>query len=735
MIVTIVTTLTPLLALAADDWKPAAGPLMTRWAKDVTPDKVLPEYPRPQMVRKEWTNLNGLWDYAITPKADAQPTSYAGKVLVPFPAESALSGVMKTVGADNRLWYRRTFDPPEAPAGGRVLLHFGAVDWETTVWLNGKELGVHRGGYDPFSFDVTDAIKKDGPNELVVSVWDPTNDGPQPRGKQVKNPRGIYYTPVTGIWQTVWLETVPKSYVRGLKITPDVDGQQVKVEVDVAGDDAAQVSVAILDGERELASLNGGRSATIKVPNPKLWTPESPNLYGLRVKVGDDAVDSYFGMRKIDVKKDDKGVNRIYLNNQPIFMAGPLDQGFWPDGIYTAPTDDALKYDIEITKQLGFNATRKHVKVEPARWYYWCDRLGLIVWQDMPSGDRSVRSGAGQMERTPESAKIFETELKAMIDTHYNHPSIVMWVVFNEGWGQFDTVNRVNWTKQYDPSRLADPASGWNDYPAGDVIDMHHYPGAAAPAPQPTRASVLGEFGGLGLATPGHMWKQENWGYRGVPDGKALTRQYVKLMSRAWQLRETEGLNAAIYTQITDVETEANGLLTYDRAVIKVDVDPVAQANRGHAPPPAEQRVVLPTSEKAAQDWRYTTDKPADDWNKPDFNDSSWKQGPGGFGTEGTPGSVVRTTWNTPDIWIRREFTLESVPANPLLLMHHDEDAEVYVNGVLAARERRHVNAYEEFDLAPDAKAALKAGKNVIAVHCHQTTGGQYIDVGIVDLK
>jgi hypothetical protein len=339
------------------------------------------------------------------------------------------------------------------------------------------------------------------------------------------------------------------------------------------------------------------------------------------------------------------------------------------------------------------------------------------------------------MERTPDSAKIFETELKAMIDTHYNHPSIVMWVVFNEGWGQFDTVNRVNWTKQYDPSRLINPASGWNDFPAGDVIDMHHYPGAAAPEPQPNRASVLGEFGGLGLATPGHMWKQENWGYRGVADSKSLTRQYVKLMSRAWQLRETEGLNAAIYTQITDVETEANGLLTYDRAVIKVDVDPVAQANRGHAPPPAEQRVVLPTSEKAAQDWRYTTDKPADDWNKPDFNDSSWKQGPGGFGTEGTPGSVVRTTWNTPDIWIRREFTLESVPANPLLLMHHDEDAEVYVNGVLAARERRHVNAYEEFDLAPDAKAALKAGKNVIAVHCHQTTGGQYIDVGIVDLK
>jgi hypothetical protein len=734
-IVTVVTILTPLLASAVDDWKPAAGPLMTRWAKDVTPDKALPEYPRPQMVRKGWTNLNGLWDYAIAPKADAQPASYAGKILVPFPAESALSGVMKTVGTDNRLWYRRTFEAPKAPAGGHVLLHFGAVDWETTVWLNGKQLGVHRGGYDPFSFDVTDSIKKDGSNELVVSVWDPTNDGPQPRGKQVKRPGGIFYTSVTGIWQTVWLEAAPKSYVRGLKVTPDVDAQQVKVEADIAGDEAAQVTVAVLDGDREVATLTGGRSAIIKFPNPKLWTPESPNLYGLRVKVGDDAVESYFGMRKIEVRKEDKGVNRIYLNNQPIFMAGPLDQGFWPDGIYTAPTDEALKYAIEVTKQLGFNATRKHVKVEPDRWYYWCDKLGLIVWQDMPAGDKGVASGRGEIQRTPESAEIFETELKAMIDGLYNHPSIVMWVVFNEGWGQFDTVNQVNWTKRYDPSRLADPASGWNDYPVGDVIDMHHYPGAAAPAPQPNRASVLGEFGGLGLATPGHMWKQENWGYRGVADGKALTRQYVKLMSRAWQLRETDGLNAAIYTQITDVETEANGLLTYDRAVIKVDAAQVADANRGKAPPPAEQKVVLPTSEKDAQQWRYTTDKPAEGWNKPAFNDSAWKQGPGGFGTEGTPGATVRTTWNTPDIWIRREFTLDAVPASPLLLMHHDEDAEVYVNGVLAARERRYVGSYEEFDLAPDARAALKPGRNVIAVHCHQTAGGQYIDVGIVDAK
>jgi hypothetical protein len=441
-------------------------------------------------------------------------------------------------------------------------------------------------------------------------------------------------------------------------------------------------------------------------------------------------------MRKIEVKKDAQGVNRIHLNNQPIFMTGPLDQGFWPDGIYTAPTDEALKYDIEITRKLGFNATRKHVKVEPDRWYYWCDKLGLIVWQDMPSGDKSVRNGAGQMERTPESAKIFDTELKAMIDTHYNHPSIVMWVVFNEGWGQFDTVNRVNWTVKYDPTRLINPASGWNDYPAGHVIDMHHYPGAAAPKPQENRASVLGEFGGLGLPTEGHMWTNRNWGYRGVADPTALTRQYVKLLTRAWQLRESEGLNAAIYTQLTDVETEANGLLTYDRAVIKVDLDLVAQANQGKAPALPEPKTIVPTSEKDAQTWRYTTDKPAnDDWQKPDFNDPAWKQAPGGFGTEGTPGSTVRTTWNTPDIWIRREFTLESAPQDPLLSMNHDEDAEVYINGVLAIKALRFIGSYEEFEIAPAARATLKPGKNVIAVHCKQTTGGQYIDVGILDAR
>jgi hypothetical protein len=711
---------------------------MTRWAKDVTPDKPLPEYPRPQMARKDWLNLNGLWDHAVAPKADAAPQSYQGKILVPFAIESALSGVMKPVGTDNRLWYRRTFEAPARPADGRLLLHFGAVDWETTVYVNGKQVGTHRGGYDPFSFDVTDALKADGPQELTVAVWDPSDDGTQPRGKQVKKPGGIFYTPVTGIWQTVWLEAVPKTHVRSLKIVPTLTDVEVSVDVAnlPAGDAANQIRITVLAGQEVLKSATGA-TAKIQIPNPKLWTPESPHLYDLRVQVGDDTVTGYFGLRTVEVKKDDKGVNRTYLNGQPIFMAGPLDQGYWPDGLYTAPTDDALKYDIEITKQLGFNTTRKHVKVEPARWYYHCDKLGLIVWQDMPSGDKSVAPNQGEVTRTAEAKQNHEAEYKAMIDALRNHPSIVMWVVFNEGWGQYDTVRITNWTKQYDPTRLANPASGWNDFPAGDVIDMHKYPAPGAPPLQPNRAAVLGEYGGLGLAVPGHMWQKEHWGYKGVRNGEVLTRQYVRMMMDAYKLRDTDGLNAAIYTQITDVETEANGLLTYDRAVIKVDTAQIVLANQGKAivPPEAPRHWLLATSEKDAQTWRYTTDKPADGWQKPDFDASAWKQAPGGFGTEGTPGSQVRTKWDGRDIWIRRDFDLAAAPGNPLLIMHHDEDAEVYINGVLAAKATNFVGSYEEFDLTPEGKAALKPGKNTIAVHCKQTTGGQYIDVGLVDQK
>ena len=724
------------------DWKPAVGPLQTRWAKDVSSENAHPEYPRPQMVRKDWLNLNGVWQLGFAEKNDPVPTGkdLPERILVPFPVESALSGVMKQA---ERLWYRRTFRLPSDWAGKRILLHFGGVDWEATAWLNGRKLGTHRGGYDAFQFDVTPALKTGGEQELVVAVWDPSDGGPQPRGKQVRKPGGIYYTPSTGIWQTVWLEPVPEARIESLKIVPDVDAGKVRVTVSAAGmgpEHRIRVEAGDADQRVQSALVPAGQPVEVTLARPRLWSPEDPFLYPLRVELtrGDkavDAVDSYFGMRKIAVGKDDKGVTRILLNGKFVFQVGLLDQGFWPDGLYTAPTDAALRYDIEVTKRLGFNMARKHVKVEPERWYYWCDKLGLLVWQDMPSGDRGVASGKGEITRSAESARQFEGELKRMIDGRENHPCIVMWVVFNEGWGQYDTARLTKWTKEYDPTRLVDNASGWNDMKVGDVHDIHVYPGPGAPNPEPTRAAVLGEFGGLGLGVDGHTWSNKTWGYRGTQSKADLTRKYERLLHRVWKLKE-RGLSAAVYTQTTDVETEANGLLTYDRAVIKVDVERVTAVNRGDLSRVPQVKEVVPTSRAEGVVWRYTFEPPAAGWFKPGFNDTAWKEGPGGFGTRGTPGAVVRTEWKTDDIWIRRGFTLPEVPVESLwLLVHHDEDAEIYLNGVLAVKVPDFITDYEELPISPEARATLKPGKNTLAVHCHQTKGGQYIDVGLVAIQ
>ncbi len=449
-----------------------------------------------------------------------------------------------------------------------------------------------------------------------------------------------------------------------------------------------------------------------------------------------DQVKSYVGMRKIAVMKDDKGVPRIQLNNKTIFQVGPLDQGWWPDGLYTAPTDEALKYDIEMTKKFGFNMTRKHVKVEPARWYYWCDKLGLLVWQDMPSGDANPQGKEKEIKRTPESAKQHEAELAAMIENLHNHPSIIMWVVFNEGWGQYDTKRITEWTKKTDPTRLVNNASGWHDMNVGDVVDAHIYPGPGAPAIEKERAAVLGEFGGLGLGVDGHTWSKKTWGYRGAASKEDLTRKYERLLAGVWKLKDEKGLNAAVYTQITDVETEANGLLTYDREIIKLDLDRAAAVNKGDVSKIPQLHTLVASSQDKPQTWRYTIEKPANDWYKPDFKDADWKEGPGGFGTKGTPGAVVRTEWKTNDIWIRREFEIADDDLGEVLLyMHHDDDVEVYINGVLAFKEDGYVSNYEEFALTKEGRAALKKGKNVLAVYCHQRTGGQYIDVGLLELR
>jgi hypothetical protein len=728
-----------------DDWKPAPGPLMTTWAKDVTPTKVHAEYPRPQMVRRDWVNLNGLWQFAVAKKDESPPIGkdLDERILVPFPVESALSGVMKRA---DRVWYRRTFTIPEKWAKQRILLHFGAVDWEATVWVNGTKMGEHHGGYDGFSWDITAALKPLGPQELIVGVWDPTDAGTQPRGKQVNKPGGIYYTPTTGIWQTVWLEPVAPIHIEGLTIIPDVDAGKVRVTVKGSREAAdGNVGVIVREGGKWVGHEHGriGETIAVTIPKPTLWTPDAPFLYDVEVWLSkganfgfEDMVVSYFGMRKIEIGKDAEGVTRILLNGKPYFQVGPLDQGFWPDGLYTAPTDAALRYDIEITKKLGFNMTRKHVKVEPDRWYYWCDKLGLLVWQDMPSGDKGVGPGKGEIVRTPESARQYELELRRMIDGLNNHPSIIMWVVFNEGWGQFDTARITNWTKQHDPTRLVNCASGWNDMQVGDVHDMHKYPGPGSPDPEPRRAAVLGEFGGLALGVDGHTWTKKTWGYQTTQSGKELTGKYERLLSGVWQLKDKPGLSAAVYTQLTDVETEANGLLTYDRAVVKVDIERVAAVNRGDLSRVPQFQDVVPTARKEPIAWRYSLDQPASGWFKADFDDSKWKQGPAGFGTRGTPGAIVRTEWKTADIWLRREFTVPEVRMAELWLsVHHDEDVEVYINGVLAGKASGFTTDYVELPLTPEGRAALKAGKNIFAVHCHQTTGGQYIDVGLVAVK
>ncbi|MBN1908316.1 MAG: glycoside hydrolase family 2 [Pirellulales bacterium] len=731
-------TLSTVLILACDTvgqtpkWEPAVGPLTTRWAKDVSPERVHPEYPRPQMVRPKWRNLNGVWQLAAG-RSDQNPpigVHLPGTVLVPFPIESALSGVMRQT---DRAWYRRTFEVPADWKDQDVLLHFGAVDWEATVWLNGKKLGTHRGGYDAFSFDITEALKPDGPQELLVRVFDPTDNGSQPRGKQITEPKGIYYTPATGIWQTVWIEPVPKTRITRLKMTPDIDRSclHLTVEGHLTGG-AHSIRATVRDGQREIAHAFGGLGGPIKLDIPRdqltLWSPENPKLYDLTVTLTEtgetiDEVSSYFGMRKIAIGKDEKGVMRLLLNGRFVFQMGPLDQGYWPDGIYTAPTDEALRYDIEMTKRLGFNMVRKHVKVEPARWYYWCDKLGLLVWQDMPSGNN----------KTPEAKHQYEVELHRMVEGFRNHPSIVMWIVFNEGWGQFDTKRLTEQVKTWDPSRLVSNASGWTDEGVGDVRDIHKYPGPGAPKPETARAGVLGEFGGLGLPIQGHVWPGRAWGYRQMGDPRQLDDRYIRLMRRVWELDRSSGLSAAVYTQLTDVETEANGLMTYDRGVLKVDAKQVAAANAGRVP---SLKFVVPTAEKQpGLDWRYTLKIPSKDWYASAFNDATWQQGPAGFGKKGTPGAVVRTEWTDSDIWLRRTVTLPTVhQENMVLLVHHDEDAEIYINGVLAARLKGHTTGYEEVTIDPKALVTIAPGKNLLAVHCHQTEGGQYIDLGLAEL-
>ena len=583
------------LALCAQaQWKPAGDKIKTQWAEQVNPKSVLPEYPRPLMERSEWQNLNGEWEYAIKPVGEVEPASFDGNILVPFAVESSLSGVQKEVGEKNELWYKRSFTVPAKWKGKDVMLNFGAVDWKAEVFVNDVLVGSHKGGYTPFSFNITPFLKGSGAQKLVVRVWDPSDKGYQPIGKQTSNPQGIWYTSVTGIWQTVWLEPVASNHITAVKSIPNVDANALNVTVGASTPCVTSiVEVKLLDKGAVVASAKGvqGQELRLGVKNPTLWSPENPYLYDMSITLSQngkviDQVKSYTAFRKISVEKDKNGILRMCLNNKPLFHYGPLDQGWWPDGLYTAPTDEALLYDIKKTKEWGFNMIRKHVKVEPARWYYHCDKEGILVWQDMPSGDMGNRwephkyNGGTDKERSVESVANYYQEWKEIMDLGVSHPSIVVWVPFNEAWGQFDTEKVVAWTKAYDPSRLVNPASGGNHRPCGDILDLHNYHGPDMFLFDAQRVTVLGEYGGIGLPLENHLWwNKRNWGYIQFKNSDEVTAEYVKYANELKGFVK-RGFSAAVYTQTTDVEGEVNGLMTYDRKVIKINEAKVKAANQ-----------------------------------------------------------------------------------------------------------------------------------------------------------
>lgn len=621
--------LVSLAPLSAQTWKPAHPKLMTEWGEKVTPDNAWTEYPRPQMVREKWMNLNGLWDYAIAPKTGAKPASFDGKILVPFCVESELSGVGKSFTPNDRLWYRRTFSLPKDWNDQRVLLHFGAVDYECVLTVNGGIVGSHKGGFDAFTFDITEFLKP-GENEIQLAVTDPTDTGEQPRGKQQLDPKGIWYTPVSGIWQTVWLEPVPKDYLAEIRFTPDVNNKRLLItpllNTATERDDLAVHITAFAKGKKVGSTMiRVNREGFLNLDEVKLWSPDSPFLYDLTaelVKVkapmenrtqpknrgklpafGEqeraayaklkadseplDSVKSYFAMRDVSLGGGlTKQQPRLLLNDKPVFQHGPLDQGWWPDGLLTPPSDEAMIWEIKWLKDAGFNMLRKHIKVEPARYYYHCDQLGIMVWQDMPSGFnkalRNYREDEGEPVRLSTSREQHELELRRMIDNLHNHPSIVMWVIHNEGWGQYETASLFHWVKSIDPSRWVNAVTGWLDQNVGDVYDIHTYQEVPlAPEGKPDRAIVIGEYGGVGWPVTGHLWDAEkrNWGYQTYHNQEDFEKAIRKKIEALGPMIRNIGLSAAVYTQTTDVEGEVNGFMTYDRKKIKIPAETLREMN------------------------------------------------------------------------------------------------------------------------------------------------------------
>ena len=726
-------SLTVCSSRGAEGWKPVDPPMLTKWAKDIDPACPRPEYPRPQLTRGEWKNLNGLWNYAVVKQGGARPSDWDGRILVPFGIESSLSGVKRAFMPDEVLYYQRNIEIPDDWSGRRIILHFGAVDYASEVFVNGKRVGGHEGGYNPFSFDITDYIAGAGVQSLVVKVTDGTSSVGKPRGKQTLHPNGIMYTPTSGIWQTVWLEPVSQGAIEDLHILPDLKNSEVVVDADLYGNADGEIKVTV--GNQSVTG-KVGKDIRVPISNPVLWSPENPYLYDMTVEVIRDGkvadkVGTYFGMRSIELAEVD-GVQRLLLNGEPCFMFGPLDQGFWPDGVYTAPTDEAMKYDLDITKQFGFNMTRKHIKVEPARWYYYADKLGLLVWQDMPS----VNSYDPPNPRPEIDRDAYETQLRETVDNLENHPSIVMWVVFNESQGKHDVIKLTTLARKLDPSRLVNEDSGGQDnryYGVGDVADFHPYPAPRAFDAPDHVAFVLGEYGGIGLKVgDNNPWQDKGWGYTNTKDSRELEDLYAQFAGKLRQYRDENGLCAAVYTQITDVEIEINGLMTYDRK-LKVDPELIAKANRFEWTGPVYTSLV-PTSDKTDITYEYTFNKPDSDWMKANADTRDWKKGLGGFGIN--THARTGTEWNSSDIWVRRTFKMPKLNSKQLenlaINLFHDDAVEIWLNGVLILEKDRWESDYKAIRLSDAAKKALKQGKeNVIAIHCHQDFGGQYIDFGL----
>lgn len=567
--------------------------MLTSWGEALDREHPLPEYPRPQLRRNSYLNLNGIWEYAITKTAE-KPAAMQGEIVVPFSPETPLSGVGHILQPDEYLWYRRSVTLPEGFfRGGRLLLHFGAVDQCCTVWVNGQEAGSHTGGYLPFALDVTELIEGDA-FTLELRVTDPTDTGSLSRGKQRLKNTGIWYTPQSGIWQTVWMECVPENYLRSLRITPKPEENAVHIRLEA--DDPAMAAVTICRDGGIIAEgqtdENGESTLTIPAEELRLWSPEDPFLYDVSIVLpGGDRVESYFGMRAFGIGKDEKGLPRLLLNGKPYFQNGLLDQGYWSDGYYTAPSDEALIHDIAVMKRLGFNMLRKHIKVEPLRWYYHCDRLGMLVWQDMMNGGESysplsiyVFSNLGlrvkddryrYFSRSDEAGRThYYEELGQMIDLLYNTVSLALWVPFNEGWGQFDALKAAEFIRKRNDTRPIDHASGWYDQGGGDIKSIHWYfrPYHHKQPPKEQRPICLTEYGGYNCAVPGHCWGEgAEFGYKKIADPAEFNRAFQKLMEEQIIPAKERGLAAAVYTQVSDVEGERNGLLTYDRKVCKAN--------------------------------------------------------------------------------------------------------------------------------------------------------------------